>query len=412
MKILIAHHLFSEYGGGEKIIYSEAKLLEKMGHQVYFFATNKQPYLLKDYQYAKYFPNYIDFKNLSLFQSPGNLLKSFYNLEAQKLFAAYIDEIHPELIHCHNIFYYLTPSLLDEAYKRGIPVVMTLHDPRIVCPAATLRIKDSYYCFNELCISGNPLHCLLNKCKYGRLIPSTIVSMDYLFWRMFKYIDKIAFFICPSAALKNLLVRNGISADKIAVINNFVDDSILNNEPCYTNNNYFLYAGRLLNIKGVDLVIKAMKTVSETHLYIAGTGPEENKLKNLVNDLNLNNVVFLEYKTGKDLEDLYRNCIATILASNWFENFPVALIESFAYGKPVIASDTGGISEMVCNQENGLLFDMGNIEALSEAIKILSSNHKLAITLGKNAKQMALEKYNSCKHYNDLFKVYNKVLNP
>lgn len=407
----MAHHLFTYYGGGEKLLYTEAQLLKNNGHEVFFFATDKKPYIEPDYQYSKFFPKYIDYQSLSRFEALKYSFKTFYNVEAEKKLDLYLQEISPDIVHCHNIFYYLTPSILNVCYKANIPVVMTLHDTRLACPAATLMIKNEQYCQNEMCVSGKGYHCILNKCKYNSLIASTLVSTEYYFRKLHKLYNGVSKFICPSKALANLIIKTGIKESKIEVINNFVNKNYFDTKPEYTNKGYFLYAGRLDKVKGLDILLKTMKTLPDITLHIAGTGPEEDNLKIIKADLNLSNVHFLGYLMAEELENEYKNCIATILPSNWFENFPVSIIESFVYGKPVIGANVGGIPEMIETGINGLVFELKDVNQLANAIKKLSLDNKLVIEMGKNARQKAELLYGPQLHYEKLISSYQTLIN-
>ncbi|MFH0701999.1 MAG: glycosyltransferase family 4 protein [bacterium] len=410
MKILILHNLFCYFGGAENSIYKEANLLRKNGHEIFFFSTNKQPFFEKDYKYAEYFPEYIDYKFLSKIQALKNIFKPFYNFEAEHKLDLFLKKIKPDIVHAQNIYYYLTPSVLKACYKNNIPIVMTLCDSRLLCPSGTLRIKDEYYCKNTLCVSGNPLFCLLNKCKEKNLKQSLMVTAEYLLRKIHKLYDGISVFICISEAVFELALKAGIKKEKLVLINNFIDDSLLEVQPEYGNKGYFLFTGRLSKEKGVHYLLEAMSRLPKIKLHIVGNGPEEENLKKQAKKLNLSNIKFLGFKSGKELEQEYKNCIATILPCNWFEAFGLTIIESFTYGKPVIASNIGAIPEIIENHKNGITFEPGNVDKLANAIEKFYLNNDLAVEMGKNGRIKAEIKYNSEAHYSKLMKIYT-ILN-
>jgi len=411
MKILVIHNFFCEHAGAEKSMYQEAVLLREKGHQVYFFATDRKPYFEKDYKFARYFPTYIDYNSLSVQESFKYLLRPFYNHEAEYELKKYLRIIKPDIVHCHSIYYHLTPSVLNACYEKNIPVVMTLRDSRLVCPSGTLMFKGNSYCHEELCIGKNPLNCLLNSCKNKSFTASAIVTFEHLFNRFNKLYENINMFICPSQALLELTAKSGIPRSKLTLLNNFIDDRVFrDNIPDYSDLQYFLYAGRLAREKGVHYLLEAMSQLPDIRLRIAGNGPEEENLKELARELNLQNVEFVGYKKGRHLEKEYRNCIATILPCNWFENFPRNIIESFAHGKAVIGSNIGGIPEIIDDGLNGIIFEPGNVTQLVGAIKMLNSDRNLAIRMGRLGREKAESFYTSDIHYEQLIKIYQTVL--
>ncbi len=407
MRVLLVHHIFTEFGGGEEIMYNEAQLLRKNGHEVHFFSTDKKPYLEEDYKYANFFAKYVKFHNP--IQALLNWYKPFYNFEAEKKIDALIKEIKPDIIHCHNIFYYLTPSILRACKKNNVPVVMTLHDVRLICPA--ILMKNQQPCKDAPCVGGNIIHCLINRCKYGSFIASLVVSLENIFNKAHKLFDTVSLFICPSLAIMNLCRKEKIKESRLALLNNFVPDAMFKKQPVYTNKNYFLFAGRLENIKNIPTLIKAMSMLpKEVELHIAGRGPQETELKELAKELKLDNIKFLGFIKNQELENEYKNCIAMILPTNGVENFPVSVIEAFVYGKPVIGSKMGGTPELVEHEKTGLVFDPENVEELAKYIEKLYYNSELAVEYGKNGRAKAEKLYCPDAHYPNLINIYENVV--
>jgi glycosyltransferase involved in cell wall biosynthesis len=410
MKILIVNNFYSPAGGTEKHIQGIAELLTSNGHEVYFFATNKPPLFYDNYKYKNYFPQYTDYCTNNMVNNLKYATKIMYNKDAKLKIASLLDVIRPDIVHFHNIYFHLTPSVLKPVNKLKIPIIMTLHDVRLVCPSGSLRLKDSYYCKNELCIRGNPLHCLIHNCKGQKFSRSAAVTAEALFKKIHKLYDKVNIFICPSQALKDLLIRSGKASEKLVVLNNFIDDSSLSETPEYSINNCFLYAGRLEKEKGVDLLIKAIAEIPEAKLVIAGTGYEETALKELASKIGANNVIFKGYLTGENLKIEYHKCIATIQPANWFENFPMTVLESFAAGRPVIASSIGGLPEMIENGTNGFLFKPTDKKELVKNLRLILQDKEFAIQMGKNARKTAEENYTASKYYVKLIDTYKSVL--
>lgn len=406
MKILIQNLFFNNQGGTETISIATYKLLKKMGHDVFFFSTNRPVLNEENYEYNKFFHNDIySFKGYL-----KNPLKYYWNYEAKQKFEELIKEVKPDLIHFN---YFISPELLYVCKKKNIPSVITFHMMPQCCPAMDFLYQNKELCKNFQCKNGNYWHCILNKCGNGSLERSIRKAiLSYIFNKTNAYSD-IKYFICPSKALRDCVKLSNITKDKnkIITINNFLSNEELETIPNYSNKGYFLYLGRLSKEKGVHYLLEAIKDLPrEIKLKIVGTGPEENKLKQFTQGNNLDNVEFVGFKNREEIKEYYQNCIATILPCNCFENFPTTNMESFINGKPVIASNIGGIPEQVEHNKTGLLFEPANIEQLKECILTYLNNPELVIEHGKNGYQKAITQYTEERYYKELMKVYKLVV--
>lgn len=403
MKILKLHAYFSPFRGGEIIAYNTFKMLQNDGHEVIYLAADRKPYFEENYEYSKYFIKDITSVKAYL-QRPWAY---YYNFEAKKKVKQIINEFKPDLVHVHNIVTCFSPAVLE--CLKNIPTVMTVHDSGIVCPASTMMYKNKTMCNKLLCKNGNILNCLLNKCDSGKLEPSIRKTLrSYFINKNLIYVDK---FVVPSSALKDLLIVCGINSDKIEIINNFITNEELKTIPNFSNKGYFLYLGSLSPEKGVNYLIEAIKDLPRNiELHIGGAGREENKLKNLCKEYDLQNVKFLGFLNREQVHNELQNCIATILPCNWFENFPTTTMESYINGKPVIASSIGGLVEQVKNNETGFLFEPTNVDLLKVCIMKYASNPQLAIIHGQNAYNIARTTYHPDRYYKELLAMYNKLL--
>ncbi len=409
MKILHINNFFTKEGGAEKVMYETALLFKEKGHEIFFFATDKQPYFEKNYEYAVFFPKFIDYSAISKIQRIKHLFRPFYNFEAEKKLDKYIKKIKPDIVHCHNIYYHLTPSVLNICKKHKIPTVMTIHDIRLMCPACTLLFKADNYCEKELCIGGNPMHCVINCCKDKNLIASYVVAFENCFKTIHKLYDNISCFICTTNPVLELAERAGIKKQKLALIPLFLNNKYFEISSDFSNKGYLLYCGRIIKDKGLDFLLQTMAKLPDIKLHIVGTGDEKTNLEKLKQDLNLDNVEFFNYLSGKELEEQYKNCLATIMPSKLFETFGLSSLESFAYGKPVIANKRGGISDIV-NEKNGIFYEYGNTKSLLNAIKMLHKTPELAVKMGANGRFFAETIFNSKQYYNNLINLYKIVI--
>ena len=180
--------------GRKKSFYRDYLTLEEKGHEVFVFATDKDPYFIPDYKYSYYFPKFQRLSSLPAYQRIIKAPKYLYNPDVESRLNKYIQEIKPDVAHLHAISAYLTPAVLNACYKNNIPVVITLHDAWFVCPATTM-LKGKEYCRKELCIGGNPIYCLLNQCNSNNIVKSFNSVFEFLFRRVFKFYDKVSCFI-------------------------------------------------------------------------------------------------------------------------------------------------------------------------------------------------------------------------
>lgn len=409
MKILYINGSFSNDSGSGVIAKNTFELFNhKEGFEVEYFTTKEFCENI-NYKFYKYFPCRMN----TTLKYLTNIWTYYYNWKARGGIEKILKDFKPDIVHVHSLrFSSMTYSCLAPFIKRNIPIIMTIHDAYLICPMMTL--KNSY---NETCLKCkglNKFYCFTNKCA-SNFEQSFRIALLAFINRLTNY-DKYVFrFITPSLALKMLLVENCkyTTDENTIVINNYLSkDEFEYIKPNCLNNGYFLYIGRLSQEKGVHYLLEAMKDLPiEIKLKIAGTGPDENKLKKYVEENNLSNVEFLGFKNREEIKELYQNCISTILPCNWFEIFGMTNIESFINGKPVIASNIGGIPEIVEDNINGLLFEPGNVEQLKECILKYWNNLDLVIEHGKNGYKKAITQYTEEKYYCELMKVNEEVLN-
>lgn len=410
MKILIINNYFTPMGGAEVVSYGQYKLLKENGHEVLFFSTDKEPFFETENLPTGFFPHVINYNKLSGFKKIIAIPNNYYNIDAEKKLDEFLKQHRPDIIHIHNIKSALTASVLKTCYKNNIPVVQTLHDAGLFCPTSMLRVHNETYCKNELCVSGNYTHCILNKCRGDNYLKSLNAALEATFNKVHKLYNGVLAFTTPSEDLRRLAIKSGISPEKVFAIPNFLDEKYYNISSDYDKGQYFLYVGRISQEKGLDYAIEAFaKLPPEIKLRIVGTGQEKERLEKKVKNLSLKNVEFVGYKAGEDLINEYKNCIATILPCNWFETFGMTIIESFACAKPVIASNLGGIPETVIPDETGFLVESGCIDDIINAVKKLYYEEDYLKKLSLNCKTKS-KNYSKEAYYKKIMKLYEKVL--
>lgn len=405
MKILIVQTYHYYRGGDSTYGFSLANLLRKNGHQVNFFGM-KHPLNLPC-EDEKYFVDYIDFReanaNKNIFNGIKVISRSIYSTHVREKFKEIIKDKKPDIIHIQNLHGHITPSILFETKKQNIPVVMTLHDYKFICPNTHL-LSHGEIC--ESCEGRKFYKCFLKRCKKDSYSASLVASVEACIHKMLKVEKLIDKFISPSRFLKSKFVQYGWDVDKIEVINNFLTSDKF--EDCSNKGeNYVLYFGQLEPWKGVKTLIEAAKELTDIKFVILGTGSAEENLQNFKTEFNLTNVFFKGFKTGAELRTIIKNSLFVIVPSELYENYPYSIMESMAFGKPVIASNIGGIPELVFDGQTGLLFEKGNVVSLINKIKYLLANRDLIIKYGKNSFEYAKENFNEDTYYSKLLKLYN-----
>lgn len=401
MKILIIHPIFShkEARGSEIIAQDTYRMLKEAGYKVYFFATDKKPYL-ENAEWTKYFTTYN--KHFSI--------KNYWNKEAQKNLEKMLDEIKPNLIHVH-ITKFLSYSIFKPIFERNIPVVMTIHDPGILCPASYGWDDITHSPCNK-CQGLNTIPCIIKNCNISKKrISSFNVAVTNFLEKISGYNNKISKFIIPSNALKNYVQGKIISSEKIEVVPNFLNSDFLNHISFTNKQDYFLFVGSLADYKGVNTLLNAVKDLPKNIQFkIIGSGFQEDKYQQYINENHLENVQLLGNLNRNEIIQYYQNCIALIVPSNYFEIFGIINLEAFACKKPVIASNIGGIPEIVEDNQSGMLFEPNNVEQLKNCIIKYFNDKDLAKEHGENGYKKIFEKYTADIYYSVLIRIYEEVL--
>ncbi len=361
MKIIQVNKFLYPKGGADKYCLTLIKELEKTDNTIIPFGMADN----KNYEstWSSYYSEKIDYhKSVNLFKIVSRLI---WNKEAAGKFAKLLDDTKPDLIHVHNIYHQLSPSILSESKKRKIPVVMTVHDYKLICPNYLL-FTHGKHC--ERCLSGNYFNCITHNCYYS-CSRSTLAALEsFLHNKWHSYKNNINLLISPSNYLKEKMVKAGWDAKKIIVLINPAPEY-----SAYLDGQNLLYIGRLAIEKGIDTLISALALTSE-NLDIVGAGPEETKLKLLTKKLNLEHrITFHGSLDGEALENFKKNAKAIIVPSVWAENMSLVLLEALAYNKLVIAGSSGGTPELIEDQKTGFLFTPGDIQDLAKKINNLNT---------------------------------------
>ncbi|HKK54438.1 MAG TPA: glycosyltransferase [Patescibacteria group bacterium] len=405
MKILQVNKYHYYRAGAEKYYLDISNELKKQGHELAYFAMQDENNI--NSKWSKYFVSKLDFHNLSYkdkLKLPGRII---YSLEAKRKFKKIVEDFKPDVIHAHNIYHHISPSILSVAKKKNIPVILHLQDYKIISPNYNIYSHGKNHW--DYC-GGRFYRCLFNKCFKNSYIQSFLVSLEYFVhhYLINIYNKNVDVFIAPSLFMKEKASMFSVEAEKIAVINNHIQDNEISNE-AQPKGDYWLYFGRLAVEKGIQDLISALNKIDDnSKLKIAGDGPYKKELEDLILKLKLNDrVEFLGKKQKQELKEIIKKAKAVIIPSIWPENFPFALLETIAMGKPAIIANSGGMPEIINHEENGFIFEAGNVDDLKE--KMLNIDKIDYMNMANKALESS-KKYKLSKTIIDLTLLYNKLV--
>lgn len=407
MNILLVNKFFYLQGGSERVFFEEIALLEEKNHKVIPF-SRKHPDNVSS-EYNKYFADDMNLQNKFSFNTLKNIKEIIYSTNAKIKIASLLQERSIDLAHAHNIYGLLTTSVLDELHSRHIPIVLTLHDYKIICP------NYQFYCKSNVCEECRPnkfYKAIVNQCVHGNIFYSLIYALESYFNSITgKYLKNVTKFVAVSKFIKAKFIEFGFPEDQIIHIPNFINTETI--IPAYNHGNHILYFGRLSEEKGLKTLINAWKRVKSdsSQLVVAGTGPLLREYTSYGKNIGHYNAEFRGYLNGPELEKVIQESKCIVVPSEWYENCPMSVLEALAYGKPVIGADIGGIPELIDHEADGLLFESGNSEDLAEKLEtMLNYSDDELLNMGKYGRNKIEIHYNSEKHYNALMNLYESLI--
>ncbi|HNQ50287.1 MAG TPA: glycosyltransferase family 4 protein [Candidatus Omnitrophota bacterium] len=403
MKILMANKYFYLKGGSEYAFFDTVSLLNRHGHKTMFFSMI-HPRNQKN-EYDRYFVSNVDYERLGPAGRIAASMRIIYSFEARRKMAALLDQERPDVAHLHNIYHQISPAIIHSLKKMRVPIVMTLHDFKMVCPGYKLSL-DGRQCGQ--CGQGRYHRCFVNACVKDSKAKSLIAAVEmYVHHNIMKIYDSVDVFIAPSVFLRDTLQNMGFRR-KLVYLPNFIDVNAFT--PHYGGDeDSVVYFGRLAAGKGLDTLIDAMFMLPKIKLKIIGEGEEQEQLMSRILSMRMKNVEFKGYLSGNALHDQIKRARCVVLPARQAENNPRSIIEAFALGKPVIATQAGGIAEMVKDRQTGLVCGSGDAMDLARKIALLMDNTALTHALGMNARKLAEGKYSAESHYQKLMDIYKDV---
>ncbi|MBN2400234.1 MAG: glycosyltransferase family 4 protein [Candidatus Aminicenantes bacterium] len=405
MKILLAHKFFFQQGGAEVFFFETGKVLEAHGHDVAYFSTRDERN--RESPYARFFVSPPQYERGNFVRRAASLIRVVYSREAKRKFKELLDFFKPDIVHMFHIYVHLSPSILDACRESGIPVVMSCNDYKHICPNYKLFFKGSLC---EDCQGKKFYHAVFNRCCQDSIaysLASCLEAYAHRFWDSYRKNIRTFLFASEFMAQKTQqfwgadtfrwrLLRNPFNSERASV--------------SLESDDYFLFLGRLIEEKGVKILLEAMRLLPEKKLIVIGEGPQRKELETLKKNYQLDQVHFIGSKWGHELVEFLSRARFIAVPSIWHENLPYVVLQAFAAGKPVIGSDRGGIPELVHHGEHGLIYRAEDAEALAAGIQELWDNPARTLEMGARARQFVVREFNPDVFYDGLMKVYAEVL--
>jgi glycosyltransferase involved in cell wall biosynthesis len=379
MKFLLVNKFYYRRGGDCIYMLNLEQLLKAYGHEVAVFAMNYPENL--DTPWKKYFPG--NMSKLMAFTRP------FGSQEVKRKFTALLDDFRPDVVHLNNIHTQLSPIVAELAHKRGIRVVWTLHDYKLLCPRYDCLKDGKTIC--ETCFNGDKKACLDNKCMKGSTLASLIGWREAVTWSRDRLESCTDVFVCPSQFMADKMVQGGFSKAKMKTLCNFIDVAKCAKDS-YEKSDYYCFIGRLSHEKGAKTLIEAAKQLPYK-LVVIGGGPLMDELKAIASD----NIEFVGFKQWDDIKELVGKARFSVIPSEWYENNPLSVIEAQCLGTQVLGARIGGIPELT-----EYTFTSGDAEDLKRGIERM---WKASFDYAEIATK-AQNRYNAENYYQEILKIY------
>lgn len=375
MKILMVNKFLYPNGGSETYMFKLGEYLTKLGNEVEYFGMEHPDRCVSNS--LNLYTETMDFHNSNALKKLKLSVKTIYSKEARIKMLKVLENFEPDVVHLNNFNFQLTPSIIyavkdyDKISKKRVKLVYTSHDYQLVCPNHMMMdIHTNTPC--EKCITDGFKSCTKGRCIHSSFLKSFLGTLEAEIYNKNNIYDRIDNIICCSDFIKSKLDTNPLFKKKTTTLHNFIESV---DSKDIKKEDYVLYFGRFAEEKGIDTLINA----KGTKFICAGCGPIEDKVNKADN---LENIGF---KSGEELEMLIRKAKCTVYPSIWYENCPFSIMESIMYGTPVIASNIGGIPELIDDGKTGFLVAPSDSKAIEEAIKKLD-NKALLSRMEKNCK--------------------------
>lgn len=391
MKILLANKFYYRRGGDCIYMLNLEQLLREHGHEVAVFAMDYPENI--DTKWKKYFPREVKFRpGLGMLET---FIRPFGWGEVGKKFTALLDDFKPDVVHLNNIHTQLSPVIAEIAHKRGIKVVWTLHDYKLLCPRYDCLQNGKSVC--EECFLDK--HKVLeHKCMKNSRVASIIAYKEATSWTRERLEACTDAFVCPSQFMADKMVQGGFAQGKMRTLCNFIDVAKCQRNDGYVKGDYYCFIGRLSHEKGAATLIEAASRLSHK-LVVIGDGPLRAELEQIA----AKNIEFVGFKQWDEIKEIVGKARFSVIPSEWYENNPLSVIEAQCLGTPVLGAQIGGIPELI-SAETGMTFESRNADDLTTKIEAMwnaSFDYKAIANVSQN-------RYSALQYYEQIMRLYKK----
>lgn len=377
------HNRYQQRGGEDAVVEQEYALIKKSGLDVHLIEVSNDQ-IKTSFDKAR-----------ALWRTPNDPSRADW-------IDRIIREVQPNILHVHNFFPLLTPAVHVAAERVGVAVVQTLHNYRLICASAML-LRDGNIC--EDCLTHGRKNAVIHRCYRGSFAGSVaLAALQERADRKGTWQKSVHRFIALTEFAKSKFIQGGLPAKRLVVKPNFLEE--VSSVPSANERSGALFVGRISAEKGLRTLLEAWSAENDERLTIVGEGPELSSLKRAYSD----RATFVGHQSADSVKLLMAQAAVLIVPSIWYEGFPMTIVEAFAAGLPVIASDIGSLSSIVRDGENGLKFQAGSADALRLQLRTFFGNPSLRRTLSAGAKGSFDAHYTDTINLALIKDIYNKAL--
>lgn len=387
-RVLIVHNYYKIPGGEDTVVANEKAMLEEKGHKVILYSRNNSEY-----------------DHMRFWQKMMVPLNTIFNVESYRAVRKLIRDNEIDIVHIHNTLNVISPSVYYAGLKEKIPVIQTIHNFRLLCPGATFYRNNSIC---EDCLTKGLLCAVQNKCYRNSRIQTLACVLSMTVHRLLKVYEKINYICLTDFNRDKLLLHGQIQKKRIFVKPNFVKN---NTKIHYNRKHQIVYAGRLDELKGIKLLFSAWKILEKERLtlppklIVCGSGPLEDWCNDFIRSNELESIVMNGYVENQKVRSIVGESLALILPTQWYEGFPMSIVEAFSQGTPVLGSDIGNVGDLIDDGVNGYKFTHDSPEKICDAvINLINSELMYTSTL-----HTYCDRYTEDINYDILSEIYEEV---
>jgi len=389
MKIVIVHNTYQQPGGEDVAVEAESNLLERRGHTVIRYSRSND--------------------EMAMMSAPRRLLMVKDMIHSEKSKREMLDLLRderPDLVHVHNTFMMVSPSVFEACREAGIPVVQTLHNYRLLCPGWSL-CREGKVC--EECIESGLWRGVWHGCyRDSRLMTAAVALMLQVHRMRGTWSHDVGGYVALTNFARDKFIEGGLPASRIGVKPNFLESDP--GKRC-SSGGFALFVGRLSAEKGAEVLLQAWQKLKGTiPLVIMGDGPLREPLESEAAARNLSNITFAGWRSRGEILSAMKSASLLITPSLWYEGFPMTVVEAFACGIPVICSRLGGLREIVEDGSTGLHFSPGDAEDLAGKLDLLWTQPARLAEMGRAAREEYKGNYTAERNYELMMQIYTRTM--